>query len=271
MGERKSCKRTNCVVWKAIQGTERPNKAERQSQPEMHWNANNGRQSRALRGPTMLESPTSLKGSDSCKSRTRQSIEVLQVQADSQSEVCIPSHVLRVPSQNDVSASSRHVSGNGDCLAAPALGHNLRFPLHILRFGIQQLQHSPTFSGLAFSNCNIIQSQIPSPHSQVWHSATATQSHILRFGIQQLQHNPISDSNSTFSGLAFSNCNIIQFQISSPHSQVWHSATATQSDFRFPLHILRLGIQQLQHTSISELPSKLLSVLAFSNCNTIQH
>lgn len=53
-----------------------------------------------------------------------------------------PSHELRVPAQNDVSASSRHVGGNGHCLAAPALSHHLRFPLHILGLGIQQLQQA---------------------------------------------------------------------------------------------------------------------------------
>ncbi len=57
--------------------------------------------------------------------------------------MCVPSHVLRVSSQNDISASSRHVGGDGDCLAAPTLSHNLRFPLHILRLRIQQLQHNP--------------------------------------------------------------------------------------------------------------------------------
>lgn len=55
-----------------------------------------------------------------------------------------PGHELRVPAQNDVSASSRHVGGNGHSFAAPALCHHFRFPLHVLRLGIQQLQQAGT-------------------------------------------------------------------------------------------------------------------------------
>lgn len=92
-----------------------------------------------------MKGPTKWKGSDSLKSITRQSMEALKrYKLTAKVNRCIPSHVLRVPSKNDISASSRHVSGNGDCLAAATLGHNLRFPLHILRFGIQQLHHNPT-------------------------------------------------------------------------------------------------------------------------------
>ena len=50
-----------------------------------------------------------------------------------------PGHELRIPSKDDISASSRHVGGNGYCLAAPTLRHHFRFPLHILWLGIQQL------------------------------------------------------------------------------------------------------------------------------------
>lgn len=57
----------------------------------------------------------------------------------------VPGHVLRVPSQNDVCASSRHVSRNGDCLAAPTLCYNLRFPLHIFWLGIQKLHRQNNF------------------------------------------------------------------------------------------------------------------------------
>lgn len=50
-----------------------------------------------------------------------------------------PRHVLRVASQQDVGAAPRHVGGDGDGAAPPALRHDLRFALHVLRLGVQQL------------------------------------------------------------------------------------------------------------------------------------
>ena len=50
-----------------------------------------------------------------------------------------PRHVLGVAAQQDVGAAPRHVGGDGHRAAAPALRHNLRLALHILRLRIQQL------------------------------------------------------------------------------------------------------------------------------------
>ena len=50
-----------------------------------------------------------------------------------------PRHVLGVAAQQDVRTAPRHVGGDGHCATAPALRHNLRLALHILRLGVQQL------------------------------------------------------------------------------------------------------------------------------------
>ena len=50
-----------------------------------------------------------------------------------------PGHVIAVAPQDDVGTTARHVGGNGDRAGAASLGHDLSFPLHIFRLGIEQV------------------------------------------------------------------------------------------------------------------------------------
>ena len=51
-----------------------------------------------------------------------------------------PGHELCVAAQDDVRAPPGHVGRDRDRPPPPALGHDLRLPLDVLRLGVQQLE-----------------------------------------------------------------------------------------------------------------------------------
>ena len=48
-------------------------------------------------------------------------------------------HVVAVAAEDDVGAAASHVGGDGHGAGATRLGHDLGFPLHVFRLGIEQV------------------------------------------------------------------------------------------------------------------------------------
>ena len=48
-------------------------------------------------------------------------------------------HVVAVPPKDDVGAPARHVGGDGHRSSTTGLSHDLRFPFHVLRLGVEQV------------------------------------------------------------------------------------------------------------------------------------